>query len=92
MQNQIKSDLNFVTDVMRSEKSPKKSSAGMITVDSTGKYYSDLLKKYFSKTDKNINIFVKIIVTSTINIPKNKQSILLNKFNNFFFIKVCKNI
>jgi signal transduction histidine kinase len=76
MQNQIKSDLNFVTDVMRSEKSPKKSSAGMITVDSTGKYYSDLLKKYFSKTDKNINIFVKGRLVATTNDELYKSDLL----------------
>ncbi len=93
MQNQISSDLNFVTDVMRNEKSAKPQFTSQTSNDSTAKYYSNLLKKYFSKTDKNINIFVKGKLAATTNDELYKSDLLDTRIDadGFYNLTYLKN-
>jgi len=92
MQNQINSDLNFVTDIMKSEKQAKQFVPLSINADSTARYYSNILKKYFRKTDKNINIYTNGKLSASTNEELYKSDLLDTRIDadgyyNLYFLK-----
>ncbi len=78
--NQIISDLNIATEILRNEKLSS-ASISKLTPDSTDKIVRNIFGKNLIKTDKNFNIFINNKLVSTTNEELYKSDLLDTRIN-----------